>query len=87
YGCYTFLDIAFSFFPKAKQRSGNSFDPGYQIFNILQDPREQGFDADSYDLIIAANFIHSTLGLNKTPQNLHRHLRPRGRLVFIRAST
>jgi hypothetical protein len=50
--------------------------------DIGKDPLEQGFDAGSYDLIIASNVIHATETLNVTLKNVRKLLHPRGRFFL-----
>ncbi|KAL8853081.1 MAG: hypothetical protein Q9221_002112 [Calogaya cf. arnoldii] len=54
YSEYAFTDISPSFFAKAQEQ----FQDDRMLFKILdieKDPTEQGFEAESYDIVIAAN--------------------------------
>lgn len=80
---YTFTDISSGFFEKAKQR----FQPWsdiikFQAFNIEHNPVEQGFEAESYDLIVAGNVIHATKDLEEALKNLRSLLKPGGQLIM-----
>ncbi|RFU25040.1 hypothetical protein B7463_g11292, partial [Scytalidium lignicola] len=58
YQHYTFTDISPSFFEQARDiftdELGNM---SFQVLNVEKDPLEQGFTANKYDLIIAANTL------------------------------
>ncbi|KAF2788729.1 putative polyketide synthase [Melanomma pulvis-pyrius CBS 109.77] len=87
YVSYTFTDISPGFFPQAKERFCNSPNFEYRVLDISRSPLEQGFDAGSYDLIIAANVIHATPSLKETLTNLRLLLREDGYLVFSELCT
>ena len=56
YARYTFTDISPRFFEEAKEKFGdNSERMVYAPLNIEEDPLQQGFSENGYDLIIAAN--------------------------------
>jgi hypothetical protein len=50
--------------------------------DISRDPSEQGFEAGTYDLIIASNVIHATPSLNITLSHVRKLLHPRGRFFL-----
>jgi SAM-dependent methyltransferase len=79
---YTFTDISSGFFEQAKARFSDIPNLDYRILDISKNPLDQGFLANSYDLIIAANCIHATPSLKNTLRNLHSLLRSDGRLLF-----
>lgn len=52
---YDFTGISPSFFADAQDRyAAFSGRMGFKIFDLEQDPEEQGFEPDSYDVVIAA---------------------------------
>jgi hypothetical protein len=55
----------------------------YKVFDISRNPFEQGFEPQSYDIILAPNVVHATLNLNETLRNLQPLLRPHGHLVLL----
>ena len=55
FSTYTFTDISPGFFQAARERFSGYEDITYQVLDISRDPNEQGFAAEQYDLIIAAN--------------------------------
>lgn len=82
YSVYTFTDISAGFFTQAKKRFSYARNMDYKVFDISQNPFEQGFEAVSYDLILASNVVHATPSLQKTLRNLRLLLRPHGHLVL-----
>ncbi|MEM9979303.1 MAG: SDR family NAD(P)-dependent oxidoreductase, partial [Cyanobacteria bacterium P01_D01_bin.2] len=50
---------------------------------IEQSPVNQGFEAHSYDLIIAANVLHATTDLDQTLAHVRSLLAPGGQLVLL----
>jgi acyl transferase domain-containing protein/SAM-dependent methyltransferase len=81
---YMYTDISAVFFEQARQ----SFQPytnimEYRVLDAEQDIAEQeGFEAGSYDLIVAQNVVHTTTNLVKTLSNLRRLLKPGGRMLL-----
>ncbi|KAF9870424.1 hypothetical protein CkaCkLH20_12091 [Colletotrichum karsti] len=82
YGTYTFTDVSAGFFPQAQDRFSYAPNMDYRVFDISQSPFEQGFEAGTYDVILAPNVIHATPSLRETLGNLHPLLRTGGLLVL-----
>ncbi|KAK8074289.1 Highly reducing polyketide synthase ACRTS2 [Apiospora phragmitis] len=55
----------------------------YKKLDISQDPLSQGFVAEDYDLIIAANVLHATPDIVQTIQNTSMLLKSGGKLVLL----
>jgi SAM-dependent methyltransferase len=87
YASYTFTDISAGFFAQAKERFKDRPGVRYEVLDISQDPLTQGFELESFDLIIAANVVHATPSLNITLLHLHCLLRAGGRLVISELET
>ncbi|KAK2781485.1 Type I Iterative PKS [Onygenales sp. PD_12] len=81
---YTYTDISSGFFEKARDkfRAWGEFIT-YRCLNISVDPSDQGYESNSYDLIIASNVLHATEGLDQTMTNVRKLLKPGGKLVLI----
>ncbi|KAH8671737.1 putative polyketide synthase [Xylariales sp. PMI_506] len=82
---YMFTDISSGFFDEV--RSG-LLKPwahmlSFQAFDLEQDPVEQGFEANSYDLIIAANVVHATASIRKSLRRIRKLLKPGGMLGLV----
>ena len=54
-----------------------------QTLDIEADPLEQGFEAESYDVVIAVHVLHRTKSTPDTLNHVRRVLKPGGRLIFI----
>ena len=81
---YSFTDISASFFVEAEVRFAASGAPiEYRALDIEADPQGQGFDAHGYDLVIAANVLHTTRDLGETLAHCRALLAPSGRLVAL----
>ena len=81
---YMYTDISAGFFAEAESRFG---DGGgcieYRPLDIEKDPVSQGFDAHTYDLIIASNVLHATRFLNETLDHCLSLLAPSGQMVAL----
>ncbi|KAF2177961.1 methyltransferase type 12, partial [Zopfia rhizophila CBS 207.26] len=78
YSSYVFTDISTLFFDSARQRFGAYDNIEYRALDISRDPREQGFEAGAYDLVIASNVLHATPCLVETLKNCRMLLQPKG---------
>ena len=81
---YDYTDISGGFFDAAKER----FRPWssslvYRILDIEKEPSDQGFGTQEYDIIVAGNVLHATSLLVRTMKNVHKLLKPGGRLILI----
>ncbi|KAF2792570.1 KR domain-containing protein [Melanomma pulvis-pyrius CBS 109.77] len=87
YSKYTFTDISAGFFSKACERFASAPNMEFKVFDISQHPFEQGFEPDSYDLILAANVVHATPILAASLHHLELLLAPGGKLVLTEFCT
>ncbi|KAI1090155.1 hypothetical protein F5B19DRAFT_334347 [Rostrohypoxylon terebratum] len=84
FSSYTFTDVSSGFFDSAETAFSSLTD--YMLFKVLditKDPRPQGFEKHSYDLIVASMVLHATPNLQQTLRNVRRLLRPGGYLVVL----
>ncbi|GKZ49239.1 hypothetical protein AbraIFM66951_001643 [Aspergillus brasiliensis] len=79
---YTFTDISAAFFPAAKERFKSQPNMTFKALDITQDPLSQGFEPESFDLIVAANVLHATPVLYQTLTNVRKLLHPQGKLLL-----
>lgn len=80
---YVFTDVTPLFTSKAREKfSGFPF-VKYRILDIEKDPSSQGFDAHSYDIVIAANVLHATQNLRQTVKNVQTLLASEGLLLLL----
>ena len=79
---YMYTDISAGFFAEAEARFGDEAIE-YRPLDIEKDPVEQGFDAHSYDLLIASNVLHATRYLEETLAHCRDLLAPSGHLIAL----
>ncbi|KAI1374100.1 hypothetical protein F4677DRAFT_427124 [Hypoxylon crocopeplum] len=82
YYSYTFTDISSGFLVAAKDRFKNYDGIEYRTLDITKDPLGQGFEANSYDMIVASNVIHATPSIIESLKHVHKLLTPKGRLFL-----
>ena len=81
---YMYTDISAGFFAEAETRFGDGNGAiRYCPLDIEKDPVNQGFAANSYDLLIASNVLHATRYLEETLANCLKLLAPSGQLVAL----
>ncbi|KAK2809395.1 Type I Iterative PKS [Emmonsiellopsis sp. PD_5] len=81
---YTYTDISSGFFDTAKDRLDRWKSViEYRTLDISKDPVDQGFEANTYDLIVASNVFHATRSLRETMTNVRKLLKPGGRLLLV----
>ncbi|KAF6220309.1 hypothetical protein HO133_003441 [Letharia lupina] len=82
FGSYKYTDISAGFFVAAKERFKDVQGLDYAILDVSQDPIQQGFEPESFDLIVATNVLHATPKLSETLSNVRKLLHPHGRLFL-----
>ncbi len=83
---YIFTDLSEFFLARAQERFVAYPFVRYQRLDIEQNPAEQGFAANDFDVVIAANVLHATSNLDRTLQHVHSLLAPGGLLMLYEAS-
>jgi acyl transferase domain-containing protein/SAM-dependent methyltransferase len=81
---YVFTDVSSGFFERTRERL-NKWDNfmEYKKLDMNSDFLEQGFENETYDLIIGANCIHIASSVGSVISNIRKLLKPGGRLVMI----
>lgn len=83
---YTYTDISTGFFESARDKLTKwSKYITYKKLDISQDPVQQGFVLEDYDLVIASNVLHATPNMANTIDNVRSLLRPNGKLILLEA--
>ncbi|KAE8333423.1 putative polyketide synthase [Aspergillus sergii] len=82
YSKYTFTDISLGFMTAAQDRFREHVNMEYKVLDISSDPLKQGFMAQSFDLIIAANVLHATPVLKQTLKYVKSLLAPHSWLLL-----
>ncbi|KAL7776920.1 hypothetical protein CFE70_007340 [Pyrenophora teres f. teres 0-1] len=83
FASYTFTDISSSFFENAAETFSDY--QGRMVFKVCNaeiDPVEQGFEAGTYDVVIAFMVVHACANLDEAVANLRKLLKPGGLLVL-----
>lgn len=85
---YVFTDISSGFFENAKTKL-KAWAPlvTFGKLDIEQEPVCQGYEAESFDLIIAAIVLHATSDINRTMQHVRKLLKPGGKLLLLESTT
>ena len=88
FSSYVFSDISAGFFEKAQTKFKAWGDLiSYKSLNIEKDLKAQGFDEnEGYDIIAAANVLHATSNMEHTMAQVHKLLKPGGKLVLVEAT-
>ncbi|KAK4494800.1 hypothetical protein PRZ48_014156 [Zasmidium cellare] len=80
---YYFTDISPGFLAKAQERfSTDAAIMEFGTLNIENDPLQQGFQEEEFDIIVCANVLHATKSIQETLDNCKRLLKPGGQLVL-----
>ncbi|KAL7935483.1 fatty acid synthase S-acetyltransferase [Trichoderma chlorosporum] len=80
---YDFTDVSPAFLEPAKEKFQNMADRmRFQTLDIEKDPLKQGFEAEQYDVILAANVLHATKNIDHTLSMVRKMLKPGGKLVL-----
>jgi len=80
---YVFTDISPLFTAKAQEKFKDYPFVKYQLFDLEVDLKSQGFDPESYDLILAANVLHATANLRESLEQIKTLLTPGGSLLIL----
>lgn len=80
---YAFTDVSPLFTTKAQEKFQDYPFVRYQLLDIEQEPKSQGFGDHQYDLIVATNVLHATSDLRQTLEHVHSLLAPGGILVLL----
>ena len=79
YSKYTFTSRGFT---SAQEYDTNLPNVGYATLDINEDPLEQGFELQEYDLIVANKVLHTTKRISDSLKNIGKLLHPDGRLLL-----
>lgn len=86
-GNYTFTDVSDLFLDRARERFADRDRVSYARFDLEIPPSEQGFQAASFDIVLASNAVHAVRNLPDTLAYLRSLLRPSGVLLLIESTT
>ncbi|KAH9863177.1 hypothetical protein IAQ61_009454 [Plenodomus lingam] len=81
---YTFTDVSSGFFEDARETFAEWEDMmQFRVLDADQDPIEQGFEPESYDVVVAANVLHATRRIDVTTSRVRKLLKPGGSLLLL----
>ncbi|CAG2015657.1 unnamed protein product [Fusarium graminearum] len=81
---YDFTDISPGFFPAARELLADYEGVvQYKILNAEKTAEENGFEPNSYDVLIASNVLHATPCIDAVLENVKTMLRPGGKLILM----
>lgn len=80
---YWFTDISRFFLHKAQEKFSHYSFIQYDLLNIEQPPATQGYQPQSFDLILATTILHNTRDLEETLKNVRSLLTPNGLLLAL----
>ncbi|WP_044366194.1 type I polyketide synthase [Streptomyces natalensis] len=80
---YCFSDVSPIFFPRAKARFSAYDFLDYRTLDLDADPAEQGFTPHGFDIVIAANSLHTAQDLRSALHRVAALLAPRGALLAV----
>lgn len=81
---YTYTDLSVGFFGLAEKLfEAYSDKMEFKTFDVEKAPKSQGFEPNSYDIVIASNCLHATASLETTLTNTRALLKPGGYLLIL----
>ena len=80
---YEFTDVSPLFLTVAQEELKDHPFITYRLLNIEEAIGKQGFEVESYDLIIASNVLHATRDLSNTFRNVSALLKEKGSLFML----
>ncbi|HEV2129939.1 MAG TPA: acyltransferase domain-containing protein, partial [Longimicrobiaceae bacterium] len=86
-GSYHFTDVSDHFLARAAERLGGSGKLSFGLLDVDRDPREQGYSAGSFDLVIAANVLHTAHDIPATLAHMRSLLAPGGLLLLVEVTS
>ncbi len=80
---YTFTDVSSLFVRRAKSRFGHLNFVRFGQLDLNADPNTQGYELESFDMILAADALHLTNCPKQVLEHLTKLLHPGGNLTFV----
>ncbi|KAI2092193.1 hypothetical protein LOZ63_002180 [Ophidiomyces ophidiicola] len=82
YSSYYYTDISTSFFIHASDKFSQYEDIEYKLYDMEKDPEEQGYEAESFDLVIASCTVHVTANITNALQSIRKLLKVGGKILL-----
>lgn len=81
---YTYTDISVGFFTRAAEVFKEYSDKmTFKVLDVEKAPATQGYEPQSYDIVVASNVLHATNSLQKTLDHTRQLLKPGGYLMLL----
>nr|ALQ32864.1 putative polyketide synthase [Fusarium gaditjirri] len=81
---YTYTDTSAHLLEDAERRFESSANlMQFKRLNIEEDPEEQGFENQQFDVVLVANLMYIAQDINQTLSHIHKVLRPNGKLILV----
>ena len=80
---YWYTDVSTYFFIAAREKFAAYPFVRYAVFDLNRDPKAQGHQPHSYDVIVAANVLHNAANLDVALARVRELLRPGGLLLLL----
>ena len=80
---YVYTDISPLFLARAEERFAEFPFVQYRLLNIDEEPEGQGFQGQTFDVVIASNVLHATADLRRVMSRVRRLTAPGGLLVMV----
>jgi len=84
---YVFTDVSKTLLEESVERFRRRAFVRYELLDIENDPRAQGFAPGQFDIVLAANVIHATHDLRRTLGHIRQMLAPRGMFLLLEATS
>ncbi|KAK7757127.1 hypothetical protein SLS62_000674 [Diatrype stigma] len=80
---YAYTDVSPAFFEKARERFASHQERmKFRTLDLEEDVTSQGYERETYDVVLAGSVLHATKNLAATLRNLRQVLKPGGHLIF-----
>lgn len=78
-----YTDISSGFFEAARDEFASQVDIRFDRLDIEQDPASQGFQLESYDIVVACRVLHATKDMTRTMENVRKSMKPGASLLLM----
>jgi pyochelin synthetase len=83
---YRYTDVSMFFMEYAKRKFGDFPFIEHGLFHIDDHPESQGYKAEEFDIIVAANVLHNAIYIDTTLRRLRNLLKPGGILLLVEST-
>jgi acyl-CoA synthetase (AMP-forming)/AMP-acid ligase II/acyl carrier protein len=80
---YVYTDISTYFLQEVQEKFAQYSFVEYRLLDIEKSPSVQGYEAHSFDIIMAASVLHATKDISETLMHIRNLLKPNGLLLLL----